>query len=94
MPFPFVIGPAFGVLGWLPDRHQSRRKVRLIVHRAHAIAGVGSGRPVLGDENYYVTVTNASRDRELPDHPGRQGHQVAPAPQRAAVRDGPARLEH
>lgn len=69
MAFPtFVIGPAFGLLGWVRDRHQSRRKVRLTVHRAYAVSAlvVGPGGSVqTGSENYYVTVTNASRDRDI-----------------------------
>jgi hypothetical protein len=69
MAFPtFVIGPAFGMLGWIRDRHQSRRKVRLTVHRAHQVL-VTAARPgqalQTGVENYYVTVTNASRDRDI-----------------------------
>lgn len=40
MPFPFfAIGPSLTVLGWARDWHQSRRKVRLTVHRANEVSG-------------------------------------------------------
>lgn len=67
MPFPFfAIGPTLTVAGWLRERHQSRRKVRLTVHRANEVTGFNAARqPILGRENFYVTVTNASRDRDV-----------------------------
>lgn len=69
MPFPtFAIAPALTLFGWLRDLHQSRRKVKLTVHRAYAVAMsmVGEGEVVrVGAEYYYVTVTNASRDRDI-----------------------------
>src|SRR5689334_1509144 len=67
MPFPtFAIGPGLSVARWMRERHQSRRKVRLTVHRGFAVTGFdANGQPILGDENLYVTVTNASRDRDI-----------------------------
>ena len=67
MPFPFVaIGPSVTVARWLRDWHQSRRKVRLTVHRANEVTGTdAAGQPIPGRENFYVTVTNASHDRDI-----------------------------
>lgn len=67
MPFPFfALGPSLTVAGWMRERHQSRRKVKLTVHRANEVTGYTPSRqPILGRENFYVTVTNASRDREV-----------------------------
>jgi hypothetical protein len=66
VPFPtFLIGPA---ASWARDAHQSRRKVKLTVHRAQEVYVVGvTGAGVVegGAENYYITVTNASRDRDI-----------------------------
>ena len=52
MPFPiFAIGPSVAVAGRLRDWQQSRRKVRLTVHRANAVAGFNSaGQPIPGPE--------------------------------------------
>lgn len=62
-----MIGPILTVLGWARAWHQARRKVRLTVHRAHELAGVDAStrQPILGRENYYVTVTNASPQRDV-----------------------------
>src|SRR2546430_16267538 len=67
MPFPtFAIGPSLTIARWVRERHQSRRKVRLTVHRAFEVVGFDANRqPILGRENFYVTVTNASRDRDI-----------------------------
>jgi hypothetical protein len=70
VPFPtFIIGPAFNVVGWARARHQSRRKVKLTVHRAYkvlALASFGGREPIVaGDEFWFITVTNASRDRDI-----------------------------
>jgi hypothetical protein len=70
VPFPtFIIGPVFSVVGWVRDRHQSRRKVKLTVHRAYkllAFASFGGGEPITAsDEFWFITVTNASRDRDI-----------------------------
>jgi hypothetical protein len=67
MPFPLVaIGPAVTVLGWGRDLHQRRRKVRLTVHRAHEVTGhQPSGEAILGRENYYIRVMNASPERDI-----------------------------
>lgn len=50
------------------DLHQSRRKVKLTVHRAYRVDGLadfGSGTIEMGDEYYVITVTNASRQRDI-----------------------------
>lgn len=67
MSFPtFVLGPSVTLARWARQRHQSRRKVRLTVHRAFEVVGFdGAKKPILGRENFYVTVTNASRDRDI-----------------------------
>jgi hypothetical protein len=68
MAFPFVaIGPSLTFLGWLRERQQSRRKVRLTVHRANEVVGVDpvTRQPRLGRENYYITVTNVSHERDI-----------------------------
>ena len=68
MPFPFfAIGPGLTLSRWIRDRHQSRRNVRLTVHRANEVVGVdpATRQPILGRENYYVTVTNASPERDI-----------------------------
>jgi hypothetical protein len=70
MPSPTIaIGPTLRLFGWLRKRHQSRRKVKLTVHRANrmlAMASVGGGPTVTADEEcYFVTVTNASRDGDI-----------------------------
>lgn len=69
MPFPtFLVGPLLTLAGWLRDRHQSRRRVRLTVHRAYrvdAIGTVGNETIKVADEYYFITVTNASRDRDI-----------------------------
>lgn len=67
MPFPFfAIGPSLTIAGWARERHQFRRKVRLTVHRANEVTGFDAARqPILGRENFYVTITNASRDRDI-----------------------------
>jgi hypothetical protein len=67
MPFPiFAIGPSVSIAGRLRDWHQSRRKVRLTVHRAFEVTGTNAaGQPILGRENFYLTLTNASRDRDI-----------------------------
>lgn len=70
MPFPdFLIGPGLKVLGWARERHQSRRRVKLTVHRADLqgpMAAVGGG-PVISmtTDSYFITITNASRDRDI-----------------------------
>lgn len=68
MPFPtFVLGPTLRILGWARDRHQQRRKVKLTVHRAWKLPSWGPAEVAeeRARENYYVTVTNASRDRDI-----------------------------
>jgi acetolactate synthase regulatory subunit len=67
MPFPFVvIGPTFTVAGKLRDWQQARRKVRLTVHRGFEVVGVNaSGHAMTGRENFYLTVTNSSDERDI-----------------------------
>jgi hypothetical protein len=68
VPFPFfAIGPSLTIAGWIRERHQSRRKVRLTVHCANAVVGIdlATQQTILGRENYYITITNASRDRDI-----------------------------
>lgn len=68
MPFPtFILGPSFTLLGWVRDRHQSRRRVKLTVHRAHAVAMpvLGAEELEIGEENFYINITNASHDRDI-----------------------------
>jgi hypothetical protein len=74
MPLPaFAIGPSLTVLGWARDRHQSRRKVTLTVHRAFTLDPFRTTRTILGAnpiddnpiENYYIGVTNGSRERDI-----------------------------
>jgi hypothetical protein len=69
MPFPdFLIGPGVAVLGWARKRHQSRRRVKLTVHRAtrHEVFGLIGDEIVSADsDEYFITVTNASRDRDI-----------------------------
>lgn len=65
LPF-FAIGPSLTVAKWTRWRHQSRREVRLTAHRANPVMGTNAaGQPILGPENFYITVTNASHDREI-----------------------------
>jgi hypothetical protein len=59
---------AVPVIGWARRAHQSRRRVKLTVHRAYAVAAlaiIGGTKIEAGGENYYITVTNASRDRDI-----------------------------
>jgi hypothetical protein len=69
MPFPtFAIGPSLKLFGWMRDRHQDRRKVKLTVHRATKfLAGFSFGDDVhtMEGEYYFITVTNASRERDI-----------------------------
>lgn len=67
MPFPFfVIGPSVTIAGKARDWHQARRRVKLTVHRAFAVVGQRpDGTLVTGQENFYVTVTNASTARDI-----------------------------
>ena len=67
----FVVGPVFG---WLRDRHQARRRVRLTTHRAYMIptpgppASLATTQTVAvlaSHENLYITVTNASPQRAI-----------------------------
>lgn len=66
--FPtFLVGPT---LGLVRNVHQSRRRVRLTVHRGFAsgpMFAFGDDPPVQvpPTENLYITVTNASRDRDI-----------------------------
>jgi hypothetical protein len=69
MPFPtFAIGPAASLAAWLRNMHQSRRKVKLTVHRAFhqgPFASFGGEVISIEDERWYITITNASRDRDI-----------------------------
>ncbi len=80
MPFHLTIGPLAGLLGRLVDLHQRRRKVRLTMHQgrhlgrgpipaaAAASASLSSSVAIpidVGEEGYFLTVTNASRDRDI-----------------------------
>ena len=71
MPFPtFILGPSLTVLKWARGLEQSRRKVRLTVHRAdlqnpvYAMVGdaiIGGGTT----DSYFINITNASHDRDI-----------------------------
>jgi len=62
----FAIGPTLWVLGRARRWHQWRRKVGLTVHVANEVLGVdASCNPQVGQENYYINVTNASRERDI-----------------------------
>jgi hypothetical protein len=61
----FLIGPAFAVGGWVRDWHQNRRKVRLTVHQAREVLDAPNGSVSFGRDVYCITVTNASRDRDI-----------------------------
>jgi hypothetical protein len=67
--FPtFLISPAVSVLGRLRDLHQSRRRVKLTVHRAELLGPlVHIGGKTLSDtvDSYFITITNASHDRDI-----------------------------
>jgi len=70
VPFPFfAVGPTLTVTGWARERHQSRRKVKLTVHRAYkllAFGSIGGGEPITaGEDFWFITVTNASSDRDI-----------------------------
>jgi hypothetical protein len=70
VPLPFLaVGPSLTVVGWARTWQQSRRKVKLTVHRAYKVEvlfAVGDGPLVeVESENYYITVTNASRNRDI-----------------------------
>lgn len=69
MPFPtFAIGPVLSVLGGVRRLHQSRRRVKLTVHRAELQGPMWSfGGPVVSmtTDSYFITITNASRDRDI-----------------------------
>ena len=69
MPFPdFLIGPGLWLLGWARERHQSRRRVKLTVHRAELLDPIiilGSDEPRGSTDCYFITITNASRDRDI-----------------------------
>jgi hypothetical protein len=62
----FLAGP---LIGWLRDLHQAKRKVKLTVHRAITQApafAIGDRPAVTIDlDNYHITVTNASRSRDI-----------------------------
>jgi hypothetical protein len=67
--FPdFIISPSLALVRWARELHQSRRKVKLTVHRADLIQTYA----IIGDEtigsttdSYSITITNASRDRDI-----------------------------
>jgi hypothetical protein len=67
--FPdFIISPSLALVRWARALHQSRRKVKLTIHRAdlartHAFVGDD----VIGSrtDSYFITVKNASRDRDI-----------------------------
>jgi hypothetical protein len=68
--FPtFLIGPALALLGRARDRHQSRRRVKLTVHRAELLGPLvaigGDVIPPPRTDSYFITITNASRDRDI-----------------------------
>jgi hypothetical protein len=70
LPFPtFIIGPTLNTLTWARRLHQSRRRVKLTVHRAALIgpmASIGGGPVIVAPtDSYFITVTNASRDRDI-----------------------------
>src|SRR5436305_3773572 len=67
MPFPFfAVGPTLTAAAKLRDWQQARRKVRLTVHRGFTVMGTNAaGHAITGQENFYVTVTNASTDRDI-----------------------------
>lgn len=64
----FVISPIWAAARSARRLHQRRRKMKLTVHQAYevyALASWGHGTIEAGGENYYVNVTNASRDRDI-----------------------------
>jgi hypothetical protein len=67
--FPdFIISPSLALARWARERHQSRRKVKLTVHRAklqHGLAAVGDSVLTTTTDSYFITITNASRDRDI-----------------------------
>lgn len=69
MPFPdFLIGPGITIARWARGVHQSRRKVKLTVHRAvehHTYGFIGDEILEGTTDNYFITVTNASKDRDI-----------------------------
>jgi hypothetical protein len=69
VPIPtFLIGPLVSVLGWVRARHQSRRKVKLTVHRADLIGGMAARGDAVMEarvDSFFITVTNASHDRDI-----------------------------
>lgn len=69
MPLPtFLIGPSLTVLARIRQLHQSRRRVKLTVHRADLLgqfAIVGDQTIGARTDSYFITITNASRDRDI-----------------------------
>jgi len=68
MPFPFfAVGPSIALAGRVRDWQQSRRRVRLTVHRAFPVTGFTPvGEPITsGQEHFYVNVTNTSKQRDI-----------------------------
>jgi hypothetical protein len=67
--FPtFILGPALNTLTWARRLHQSRRRVKLTVHRAilqGPIAMVGDTILDIQTDSYFINITNASRDRDI-----------------------------
>jgi hypothetical protein len=67
--FPdFIISPSLALVRWARALHQSRRKVKLTIHRADlARTDAFVGDDVIGSrtDSYFTTVTNASRDRDI-----------------------------
>jgi hypothetical protein len=65
----FLIGPALGVGRWARQLHQRRRKVKLTVHRAVHVGPMASfgatATIAFPDEHFFITVTNASHEREI-----------------------------
>jgi hypothetical protein len=69
MAFPtFLVGPLLNTLSWARRLHQSRRRVKLTVHRANLagpFAMVGGKFIDVSTDSYFITITNASRDRDI-----------------------------
>ena len=57
-----IVPLALKALDAAREKLQSRRKLRVLVHRAYFLSATGA--PV-GDEQFFIKVTNLSRDRDL-----------------------------
>ena len=65
-PPTFLIGLGLAGRRWIREKRQARRKILLTVHQGFEVVGYdATGKVQLGQENYYVGITNTSPQRDI-----------------------------